>query len=284
MRNLRVLASLLLTRSFFWSYCKVRLRVVSKQLLFSFFVVPGRGGDAADATVVGRVSPPRRGSLVAGSRCTFRRMRCICGAGPPRGVASPFSGNSGRGLGAGDVSGVLGKSTPAPRPSGSAGLASAGFRGSGASLGLPGHGGAALLVSSESGLRIRHSPLAVVVAFRSFRVAVLCLFASVVGARVALGCLWFVVLAGVGAFPSWMRGVGTRGLDKGVPRKRDRTTGGFLRSQGPGMGWRTTLPLGWPCGTGTNGEGCRPGRGGLGRGAVGDFGRGGGESPPPRGA
>ena len=102
-----------------------------------FFFRCARGGRCGrDGRGPGQPSAPGRSR--GGMPPRVRRTRCVCGAGPPRGVASPFSGNPGPGLGAGDVSGALGKPTPALQPSGSAGLASAGFRGSEASLRPPG--------------------------------------------------------------------------------------------------------------------------------------------------
>ena len=274
MRNLRVLALLLSARSFFRSCGEVGSRVVSERLLFSFFVVPA--GGAADATVVGRVSPPRRGGLVAGCRRAFGEH--VVFAEPALRVASPlpFLEILGLALGRGMCPVLSGNrllhfNLPARR-----GWRPPVFGVARLRFALPGHGGAAFRVSSEGGPGIRHSPFAVVAAFRSFRVAVLCLFASFVGAGVALGCLWFVVLAGVGAFLSW-----ARGLDKGAPRKGDRITKGFCVRWGRAWGWGAALPLGWPCGTGR----WWPGRRGGGawaccRGEV----LGEEESPSPRGA
>ena len=270
MRNLRVLALLLSARSFFRSCGEVGSRVVSERLLFSFFVVPAEG--AADATVVGRVSPPRRGGLVAGCRRAFGEH--VVFAEPALRVASPlpFLEILGLALGRGTCPVLSGNRLPHFNFPARRGWRPPVFGVARLRFALPGHGGAAFWVSSEGGPGIRHSPFPVVAAFRSFRVAVLCLFASVVGAGVALGCLWFVVLAGVGAFLSW-----ARGLDKGAPRKGDRITKGFCVRWGRAWGWRTALPLGWPCGTGGWWPGRRRG-GGLGVLPWGDL-RGGGKPP-----
>lgn len=89
MRNLRVLASLLLTRSFFWSYCKVGLRVVSKQLLFSFFVVPGRGGGTLRTRRLWAGSALRAGE-VSWREAAARFGECVVFAEPALRVASPL--------------------------------------------------------------------------------------------------------------------------------------------------------------------------------------------------